>query len=322
MKARLALIALAVCFVQSFPVSAQPSSAVAGTEQEIQQMEEKFFEHDFSKESLTYRVTRLEKFAFGESSDLPMDQRVKRLAGVIDLHKALVPQKVAPATLPEDDSDMADVEPGERASYPHITAIEKQMLGQTFETEPLGKRLARLETKAFGKVASDNPDPASRTDALEAYVEKKYHHAPEGFESQPVASQYYPGEQYSQPRSVMPRTVVPRNLLATGTPADMTLAPWNPQGVPTTEAPEDPAVFAELPPDSHARMLTRVGWCEEHVFKRTFPELHLQQRLHQLYAKLYPDKHDATDIQLMDRLDLIVREVVMLQHPPLISSSK
>lgn len=330
MKARLALVALAVCFVQSLPISlAQTAAAGMGVEQEIQAMEEKFFEHDFSKESLTYRVTRLEKFAFGEASDGAMDQRVKRLASVIDLHKALVPPKVAKDEPAQEESpDMDYVDPSDRASYPHITAMEKQILGQTFEAEALPKRLARLETKAFGKVSA-SPDPASRTDALEDYFEKKFHHAPAGFESQQVASQSYPVEQYSQaPRSVMPRAVVPRTAMANGMPMGVapaapygqSLEPWNPQAVPTTEAPDDPAVFADVPPDVHARMLTRVGWCEEHLYGHTFPEMHLTQRLHQLYAKVFPDKHDQSDMQLMDRLDLIVREVVMLQHPPLISS--
>lgn len=317
MKARLALLVLAVCFVQSLPVSAQPSTAVNGTEQEIQAMEQKFFEHDFSQESLTYRVARLEKFAFGEPSEGPMDQRVKRLASVIDLHKALVPQKTASPAAP-DDSDLEDIEPSARASYPHITALEHEILGQTFEADSLGKRLSRLETKAFGKVAS-NPDPASRTDALEEYVERKLHHASPGFGSQSILSQGFSGQE--APRAVMPprmRAAAPGGF-SLGMPTDMTLAPWTPQMVPT-QPPEDPAVFADTPPDEHARMLTRVGWCEEHLFGRTFPEMHLTQRLHQLYAKLFPEKHDQTDMQLMDRLDVIVREVVMVKHPPLISS--
>lgn len=63
-------------------------------------------------------------------------------------------------------------------------------------------------------------------------------------------------------------------------------------------------------------MLTRIAWCEQHVFGKTFPQLHLTARLHQLNAELFPNDRES-DFQLMDRLDVIVREVVMQQHPPI-----
>jgi hypothetical protein len=89
-----------------------------------------------------------------------------------------------------------------------------------------------------------------------------------------------------------------------------------PESLSMLQQSHDPAVFGDMPPDHHARMLTRVSWCEQHVFGHTFPELHLPQRLHQLSAELLPNQH-LSDLELMDHLDLIVREVVMREHPPI-----
>ena len=66
--------------------------------------------------------------------------------------------------------------------------------------------------------------------------------------------------------------------------------------------PDDIAAASDTPPSPHARMLSRIAWCEKHTFGRTYPELHLLQRLHQLNASLFP-KDNEKDIKkaLADR---------------------
>ncbi len=59
-------------------------------------------------------------------------------------------------------------------TYPHITALENAILGQTFPEQPLAERLGRMEKKAFGG-ASANHDLSERTDALDDYTEKQLH---------------------------------------------------------------------------------------------------------------------------------------------------
>ena len=61
--------------------------------------------------------------------------------------------------------------------YPHIDSLEMTILGETFADDPLKDRVSRMEVKAFGS-ASTNPDMSQRTDALEAYAEKKLHKRP------------------------------------------------------------------------------------------------------------------------------------------------
>lgn len=59
-------------------------------------------------------------------------------------------------------------------TYPHITALENAILGQSFPVQPLTERLGRMEKKAFGS-ASTNPDLSARTDALDDYTDKQLH---------------------------------------------------------------------------------------------------------------------------------------------------
>lgn len=319
MKGRLTLIALALCFVQSLPIGSQPA---AGPEivKEIQAMEMKFFVHDFSKESLNYRVARLEKFTFGQPSPGPMSQRIKRLEGVIDLHKALVPQTVSAdnslASRPAPAKFVpADIEPAARAKYPHVTTLESQILGQTFENDPLNERLVRLEMKAFGK-QSDSLDLAVRTDALEDHIERKMyiaHHR----QQRPTVSDESIVPEFSSASSTSSAAGMSNGNLPDYSKIAGFGSPVNATRMPTFS---DLQIFMDAPPDAHARMLTRVAWCEQHLFGHTFPQLHLPQRLHQLNAKLNPAKHDVSDVALMDSLDGLVREVVMIQHPPLVST--
>jgi hypothetical protein len=50
--------------------------------------------------------------------------------------------------------------------YPAVSAIEQKVLGKDFAGEAVENRLARLETKLFGKPASNSADLSDRVDAL------------------------------------------------------------------------------------------------------------------------------------------------------------
>jgi hypothetical protein len=68
------------------------------------------------------------------------------------------------------------------------------------------------------------------------------------------------------------------------------------------------------PPTKDERTLSRIAWCEQQIFGHAFPEMHLLKRLHNLNHELFPDEKVA-DIQLMDRIDTIVKEVVLRKQP-------
>ena len=56
--------------------------------------------------------------------------------------------------------------------YPRVTEVEQQLLGKSYEKEPLNTRVTRLETKQFGK-PSPNDDLADRLDRLDALIKHK-----------------------------------------------------------------------------------------------------------------------------------------------------
>lgn len=260
---------------------------------QMSQLETTIFSHSFNSDPVDKRLTRLEHFVFGDTKEGTTSDRLKAMTTALGVAHASAPptssavskvpqnQKMAynstpPAQTPAVSDMTAPSDPP--AQYPHITALEKQILGQTYESEGLQTRLKRLETKAFG-AESENPDMSARTDALEDYAERR----------------------------LKTRPFIPsRDMVAAAEAADA------PDDAPP---PEDPLASLPTPPPSTARTLSRVAWCEKHLFGKTFPEMHLLQRLHQLNAELFPKDHEK-DIQLMDRLDVIVKAVVLKQHPP------
>jgi hypothetical protein len=81
--------------------------------------------------------------------------------------------------------------------------------------------------------------------------------------------------------------------------------------------PDDSAVQAATPPPADAKLLTKVGWCEVHVFGHSFSDagltgaslpathMHLSDRLQQLNEKLQ-FKPGMKGIKLMDNIDELV----------------
>ncbi len=309
--------------------AASPSSKTdSKASAELQILEKRFFRHDFTSEPISERLTRMEKFTFGEVSKGTDQQRLAKLTAVLETHDAdtplssidTKPRKVAAATPPQsaaqpdsnsDSSDASDNSDG--SDYPHITYLEDEILGQHYGGS-LESRLSRLETKAFGS-ASKNPDMSSRTDTLERYAEVKLHK--KAFDQHP-ADDAVPGPQrfpglggFRMGMGGMPMNAMGMNPMGAGgmfPDDDRPSAPPPPKVV-------DPAAFLPTPPPEGARLLSRVAWCEQHIFNKTYPELHLLERLHQLNANLNPSDKEK-DIQLMDHVDTIVKEVVMRQHPP------
>lgn len=297
----------------------------ATAEKQLEAIEQQYFQHTFLNETVDHRLTRVEKFTFGETFTGSTISRLQRLAATLSSSPAQLedvadaprkrvasaPRPAAQSSAPQRPSQNAqspggqtDASTGE--SYPHVTFLENEMLKQTYDGQPLEDRLARLETKAFG-APSQNPDLSARTDALERYAETRMHKrafinredptpddpTPEDNPNFPVGYSTFPGSFGNS---------------APAPPSKFELAKEE------MKAEEDEAAEAPKPPSEHDRLLARVAWCEQHTFGRTFPDMHLLQRLHQLNAHLFPADKEK-DFQLMDRMDLIVKTVVLQQHP-------
>jgi hypothetical protein len=157
--------------------SDQPSGDISDSYPHVTTLEKTILQQSFVGQPLPTRLARMETKAFGHASNDPdLSQRTDALEDYAEqkLHKQS-PQAEADAA---DAVSSPDGQPAASGSdYPHITALEKEILGETHAGQPLTDRLGRMESKAFG-VPSSNPDFSQRTDALEAYAEKKLYKKP------------------------------------------------------------------------------------------------------------------------------------------------
>ncbi|MBX9876978.1 MAG: hypothetical protein K2Y22_00830 [Candidatus Obscuribacterales bacterium] len=164
---RLKVLSLAFCFALSFPSAmAQGQSQLSPQTLELfNEIEHQYFGRNYTTESYDARAQRIEKIMFGDVQAGDPNQRVANIVSFV---------LQANTDTPDSPSD-AVVDTGDE--YPHITKLESLILGQTHPTGDIKERLARLETKAFGK-SSTNVDLSARTDALDLYVQKTLHQNP------------------------------------------------------------------------------------------------------------------------------------------------
>lgn len=296
MKVRVAVAALALCLLQSLPCISYGTIASPQADQQLKAMENKFFEHDFSREAEEYRLQRLEKFAFGETQKGTVDERLGRLVKVIDLHKNLVAQK--PAQVP--------------VAPPAVAPVQKAPAKSAYSRE-LDDDQPQQSAHDKMKWVEDYRPKQPYSEPMQSVVGGGHHMSEEDRELAMYEAHF--AEKATKPLPSISGQSIPQGLPNAIQHLSKELPAIN-ASFSQLQQTYDPAVFGDLPPDHHARMLTRVAWCEQHVFGKTFPQLHLPARLHQLNAELFPNDRES-DFQLMDRLDVIVREVVMQQHPPI-----
>lgn len=261
------------------------SAAEVSTEEQMESLEKRFFQHTFKKDSNQIRLTRLEKFTFGDVNQGTVEGRLSRINQVIEKSSLPEPAQTPPAAAKAPRASKSS-SAGSIGDYPHITFLEDELLTQEFKEEPIEQRLTRLEKHTFGRVSASE-DLQQRTDALEHYAVATLHKRP-----------------FIEDKINQHRTVRERPPLASSFPMGF-----------STPNPEDLAAAQDSPPPPHSRLLSRVAWCEKHTLGRTYPELHLLERLHQLNSHLFPEDHEK-DIRLMDRVDDMVKKVVLVQHPP------
>jgi len=139
-----------------------PVSYGDNSSQELSQLEQQLFAQTYPSESPEDRVTRIETTVFGQShANQPLDQRLQALGQFVE---APSPQQQRPQPVAHIPPPVSPSE----TSYPIVVAMEKQVFHQTYETEPLETRLARLEQKVFGHPMQGSL--ADRSDHLEDVV--------------------------------------------------------------------------------------------------------------------------------------------------------
>lgn len=297
----------------------EPSVGTSGNT-ELGLLEQKYFEHRYDSDAVDVRVGRLEKMIYGDTRQGSTASRLASIVSLVEKEEeqplvpvsppapsaasnpgtarpriAAAPPRSNSANSPANNSNAADrsqapapsVENGDFANYPHITALEDEILGHAFPQDAISARLARLETAVFGKSMSSQ-DLSTRTDALEQFAETKLHKKPFG-----INPKMGDGD----------APVVIENTPEPQEPVYRRAADGENQSL------ESPEVLANNPPGSGAKMITRVAWCEYHVFGKTFPALHLIARLRQLHDELAPSRQES-NFQLMDDMDSLTQAVL------------
>ncbi len=315
-------LTLFLCVLSSEAIADPGSAASSGTE--LSQLERKYFEHTYDSDGVDVRVGRLEKMIYGDLKKGTTSDRLAKLVTLVEAEEATpldgASAPAAPSLTPSINVRMAvapdrslkaqgapgteqvgraadtnklspstanneevAADNGDFSNYPHITALENELLGRAYPQDALSARLSRLELGVFGKGSPSN-DLSSRTDALEKFAESKLHTKPFGVNPK------MGGNDDDNTIVQGPAPVEPRKM------------------VTPSERVEPPEVLADVPPPSSAQFLSRVGWCEFHVFGKTFPSLHLMGRLRQLHDELAAS-HSESNLELLDDMDSLTRAV-------------
>ncbi len=301
-------------------------------------LEQAILGQTFAGQPLADRLSRMEVKAFGKvSTKSDLSDRTDALDDYTynQLHKNLLQANANGDTTNSAESESVQ----NQADYPHVTALEQAILGQTYVGQPLADRLSRMEIKAFGS-ASTNPDLGERTDVLDRYAQKKLHKQtlkqPAGTDTA-IDSAPQGGGLLSK----MEQAIVGMAGGGIGGGPGMIGGPgtgFGGMGFPgmgngfsgmggggggmrrrqaaqqqQNEAPapvrqEDQAVYLAAPPDPSARLIVKVGWCEVKIFGHTFPTMHLPERLGQLNKELNLEP-GKSDVQLMDDIGLMIKAV-------------
>jgi hypothetical protein len=145
----------------------------------VGKLENKLFQHPYAKDDGEKRLARLETAIFGEPKKGSTAERITALTQAVPTTDAPEPtahnqssgenqsssrssRETASSRGQDSDESTPGSEPG---NYPAVTAIEKKVLGRTYENDPVNQRLARLENQQFKKVSSST-DLSERVDAL------------------------------------------------------------------------------------------------------------------------------------------------------------
>jgi hypothetical protein len=159
-------------------------AAVSAT---LTRLEDRLLEHDYHTESDDLRLSRLEKFVFGEAETGTIKERVARLNAAIvpakegeNFEAAPIPARKNVASLPpfkqaakqsassnsSASANSSHYDPSDFGKYPRVAELEQQLFGKTFVSDPLPVRISRLETKEFGHASSED-DLCDRMDKLD-----------------------------------------------------------------------------------------------------------------------------------------------------------
>lgn len=145
-----------------------PISAFAITKEqlsEVSKIESEIFGFDYTSDSITNRIARLEKNIYGKTNNGKIENRIKKIA--TDINSEQLGKEIEPVedTFKENEDIVAD----NTVNYPIVDEIEKRLFNQTYKNRDFHTRIVTIERKIFGKIY-DVDDYATRMDRIKAEI--------------------------------------------------------------------------------------------------------------------------------------------------------
>jgi len=308
-----AALGLAIVFllIQSNLAIGTDTSNSQDADKTLSQLETRFFEHQYDTDSDTDRISRIEQFIFGCTQTGSASDRLQHIQSAIP--DATVDQinnipRAAPinssgvgndkqsgvygTSQGPDNSDQSNDQStsessnnsSQYSSYPRVTSLEQELLGHTYEADALPRRLARLETKAFGS-ASTSTDLSERTDNLDDYAQRH-----DIYGERKIANNTNSTLAFVPPKSV--RQAANRNSVY---PSDASLDRNN-----NTDTADSQPSYTSKTGSFVGSMEERVAMMEAQEFDHTYPEKPLDKRLKKLEKKILPGQ-DNSEMGLFQR---------------------
>ena len=125
----------------------------------VTQLEKNNFQKDYKNENIYLRLNRLENKVFGAT--FPQDSLFNRV------------EKLKTASNANDDNFNKSVDPVENSTmFANLNSLELAVLNQTYDNDPVSRRLSRLENKMFGSAQGGSTE--SRLAKLNQNIENTF----------------------------------------------------------------------------------------------------------------------------------------------------
>jgi hypothetical protein len=285
------LTALGSClFVGFIETKAANIESASSADIALSQLEDRFFEHRYESESNIDRIDRLEDFVFGTHQTGSTNDRVKRLLATIPQDEP--PQSdstpMAKTVEPAQHNNVASAAPSagqnpafNYGSYPRVTNLEQELLGHTYPNDSLPDRIKRLEIKAYGAPSGSTTELADKVDLLDDYAQRHDLYGEHKSVISPIPSVM----------AFNPTTPLRRSFNHQQSTDDDS-GPWGPGA---QQSAQHGAEQSSYPSDTSfiGSAEERVSMMEAQVFKHTYPDKSIDQRLKKLAKKIMPDQDIA-----------------------------
>lgn len=144
------------------------SCSAFAEEPSLKTLESTLFGRTYEQDDDGQRIKRLEQLILGhEQSGTPVERQAQlmRVYATQNPDKPPIPKAVAApletdpsvGNSPSNGSPREDTVSNDATSYPTVTLMEQRVLHQTYENEPIRKRLERLEQAVFKQIYNELP---------------------------------------------------------------------------------------------------------------------------------------------------------------------